>query len=129
MLPSMRFPPKTLRTVRDYLKSEYLPDWVSELAFNNVKNEFNLDYKVTSLHDAIELAFYWDDTLEGVAFWETLANTGKCRDCEIEVEFVDGPKKGIHKIKNNNNFIDIDHYTYKMHIESGRIKYYILSLD
>lgn len=116
-----------LITVRDYL-TQKLPEWLSKKAFANVKNENNLNYKVNSLHDAIELAFYWDETNEDVAFWEAVANSkGNKIEVEMEVELMDGPIQGFHKTQIK-EFITIDNYMYQQYYKNGVIKYYFVQL-
>ena len=116
---------KPLVTVKDYLES--LPEWITKLALANVVNEINLEYNVNSLHDAVELAFYWDETNEDVTFWESVANSNKDTVFEMEVDFIDGPLKGRHRVKII-PYVYIDDYIYEKSECKGVISYYYLQL-
>lgn len=84
----------------------------------------NEHYNVKSKREALELAFWWDETSEDVGFWIRLADAleGKGDFPEISIELIDGPAKGFRKFKNLDRLVRIDYmekiddlnYSYKI---------------
>ena len=61
-----------MKTIKEWL--EELPEPYKTQALTNMKN-FALyagEYEVTSLDKAIEWAFYWGQTPEGLSYWDDL---------------------------------------------------------
>jgi hypothetical protein len=83
-------------TVLDYLND--LPDYLKVISLREAINPTNLEYKVDNLKEAIELAFWWDETVIGDAeFWEAVS-LGE--QPPIPLECVDGPCKGTKQLGN-----------------------------
>jgi hypothetical protein len=77
---------------------ESLPKPYNDIALQYLEQK-NEEYEVASQREALELAFWWDETLEGTGFWIQLADAleGKGEYPEFEVVMVDGPAKGQKK--------------------------------
>jgi len=87
---------RTSSDVKEYINN--LPKPYNDIALQYLEPR-NEEYEVKSVIDALELAFYWDETLEGTGFWIQLADAleGKGEYPEFEVVMVDGPAKGQKK--------------------------------
>jgi hypothetical protein len=87
-------------TIREYF--DKLPEYINKIVYKEVKQESNLDYIVDNFGEALELAFYWDETSFDPYYWEQLS-CGLAP--EIEVVLRGGPYDG-KKI----NIRPLDHY-------------------
>jgi len=50
-----------------------LPKEIKKRAFGNVNANWKLEYKHSSLFEAVVFAFVWSETLEGQDYWSEIA--------------------------------------------------------